>query len=130
MNARPTTHRGIQMRSRLESKFARYLDSMSVEFKYEPRAFSGKSGEYLPDFQLTEVEVPLFVEVKPTFRDIAAVERGMERMEIIWESEPDAALMMVFGDVGFSLRTEGRRWEVITEDGLPGWDQARVAYLS
>lgn len=129
MKARPTVHRGILMRSRLESRFGRYLDDMEIPWAYEPRAFSGKAGEYLPDFELLGFDTPIYVEVKPR-HDPEEIEGPMARMEIIWESDPAAALMMVFGDTGYTLRTEGRRWEVIEPDGLPGWDDVRASFGS
>lgn len=122
MIARQTTHRGIAMRSRLEGRFARYLDEMGIEWTYEPRAYSGAAGDYLPDFELTSFAAPVFVEIKPRHDREEEIERAMERMEIIWESLPDAAFMVVFDDTPAILRTEGRRWEVL-ETGLPGWGQ-------
>lgn len=36
----------------------------------------------------------------------------MERMEIIWSSVPDAALVILFGNHSHALVTVGRRWEM------------------
>lgn len=88
-----------------------------------------RGGQYLPDFHLTDFKYPVYVEVKPRHDHEEAIERAMERMEIIWESDPSADLMIVFGDTDCVLRTKQRRWEV-DEQGLPGWGVARVAYGS
>lgn len=77
--ARPTTYNGVKMRSRLEARFAAWMDSQSWEWVYEPECFASDQGQYLPDF---EVLAPtpqvwmddgikdwggrLFIEVKPT----------------------------------------------------------------
>lgn len=112
MKARPTTYNGIQMRSRLEAGFAVWLDQVQFEWEYEPRAFGSQRGQYLPDFSLKNVPcmwrpkpVTVYVEVKPwgKLRDtlegdaeaaLDDIEALMRRMAIIWESEPDAELML------------------------------------
>lgn len=55
---------GYRMRSKLEAKWAVFLDYLQIEFQYEPRVYSleGNLG-YLPDFYLPEQDV--FLEVKP-----------------------------------------------------------------
>lgn len=107
--ARPTTYRGIQMRSRLEALYAAAMDANGVTWEYEPRAFANERGQYLPDFLVIDGPLRYYVEVRPT------VERGLlapERMAIIWDSEPDAELF-VWIDEGFlALRGDPatRRW--------------------
>lgn len=65
MSAIPTLYRGVFMRSRLEARWARYLDGLDIQWQYEPRVFNlGKSG-YLPDFFLPYVWGGLYMEVKP-----------------------------------------------------------------
>ena len=107
LKARPTTYRGIAMRSRLEAHFAAFLDGGTEPWAYEPRAFADETGQYLPDFRLGD---KTFIEVKPT---IAQAEEAMAAMERIWSSVPDATLMVVFGSVPIALVTEGRRWEQV-----------------
>ncbi len=36
ISAKPTTYNGVMYRSRLEARFARWLDSQGVLFEYEP----------------------------------------------------------------------------------------------
>lgn len=85
---RPTTYRGVRMRSRLEAATAAAFDRYNVPWEYEPEALQGSTGQYLPDFTvivdivgaipLNDPDFPdchdiywhkdelLYVEVKPT----------------------------------------------------------------
>lgn len=92
MDARPTDYHGITMRSRLEADFARYLDSLSVQWVYEPEVFGPVGGGYLPDFRIDRPDGSDYIEVKPT---VAEVPLAKARMEIIWQTRPDAALVVV-----------------------------------
>lgn len=99
MRARPTTYQSVQMRSRLEAGFAQWLDKHNVRWTYEPRAFASEKGQYLPDFRLDDFYVlgnatTTYVEIKPDFT-IDVHQELIRRMPIIWESEPDAVLVLV-----------------------------------
>lgn len=94
---RPTTYRGIQMRSRLEAGFAAWLDEWNFEWSYEPQAFASERGQYLPDFRIDVQVFPwkktyAYVEVKPaTFR----IDENLQAaMSIIWDSEAEAFLLV------------------------------------
>lgn len=95
--ARPTTYRGIPMRSRLEATFAAMLDDeegqgVVAEWSYEPRAFAGHGGQYLPDFLvIAKSGGTVYIEVKPT---VEHAYLWMPRMLVIRESVPDANLMI------------------------------------
>lgn len=102
------------MRSRLEATFAAMLDVASSEnadiaWSYEPRAYAGVQGQYLPDFEIrVRGKVPVFIEVKPTIELAYLV---MPRMAVIWESEPAALLMVVVaGGLYFMADPETRRF--------------------
>jgi hypothetical protein len=47
-----TRYKGYRFRSRLEARWAVFLDSLKEEWDYEPEGFSLASGPYLPDFWL------------------------------------------------------------------------------
>jgi hypothetical protein len=116
LKARPTTYRGVEMRSRLEARFAQWLDADDLGWVYEPRAYGGRGGQYLPDFQIDGPSLSLwFVEVRPT------VERAflaLARMQVIWESEPYADLMVATPEgLWFHGNPVTRRWKVIARDG-------------
>ena len=100
------------MRSRLEAYWAAVLDAEGYDWEYEPRAFADTTGQYLPDFR---VYIPssrvghFYVEVKPTKQ--AAVD-CLDRVAIVWSSEPDVALVVAIGetdDDGGSEMLVGRR---------------------
>lgn len=66
MKAIPTVYRGIQMRSRLEAKWAAYFDLRGdIQWEYEPLDYNG----WIPDFtiKMDEVSLPALAEVKPVF---------------------------------------------------------------
>jgi hypothetical protein len=62
MEAIPTTFHGIRFRSRLEARFAEWLEDQGVKYVYNPDDFSHPQG-YRPDFYLPWSDV--YVEVKP-----------------------------------------------------------------
>jgi hypothetical protein len=121
MKARPTTYKGVDMRSRLEAGFAQWLDQHNVRWEYEPKAFADENGQYLPDFLLRDLWVfgetaDVYVEVKPrisheVLREVTA------RMPIIWRSEPNAALVLVAGE-GSQLRPAGSGQPLILTEHL------------
>lgn len=59
LKARPTKYKGIDMRSRLEAKYAQYLDGQSLlVWEYEPNCFASERGQYLPDFKTVCPQMP------------------------------------------------------------------------
>lgn len=93
--ARPTIYNGVQMRSRLEARYAAWLDSQSIVWEYEPRCFASEHGQYLPDFAVRNVDFmgtpcDVYIEVKPTEMFLDDATNLLERQESIWNSEPDA----------------------------------------
>lgn len=125
IKARPTTYKGIQMRSRLEAHFAAMLDGWpNVTWEYEPTCFAGPNNQWLPDFRVTrsdEDDYPgtEYIEVKPWvmapstvpchlvgedeihdhFAREEAVDAVLAKMETAWLSSPDASLFLIFADV-------------------------------
>jgi hypothetical protein len=67
-----TFYNGYTFRSRLEARWACFLDALGMPYEYEKEGFDlGKSGWYLPDFYLPASET--WLEVKP--REPSAEER-------------------------------------------------------
>lgn len=92
LTARPTTYKGIQMRSRLEATFAAFLDRAGFYWLYEPRAFAGDGGQYLPDFEIPwDDDRSTYVEVKPPLEDL---DEQIRRMGVILESQPESGLLL------------------------------------
>jgi len=58
-----TQHNGILFRSRLEARWALFMDTVGVKYNYEPEAYNLDGVFYTPDFWLPKVGV--FVEIKP-----------------------------------------------------------------
>jgi hypothetical protein len=71
-----TYYAGCRFRSRLESRWAVFLDNLHISWEFEPQGYELPSGRYLPDFRVSTgmPEVPEFwIEVKgpvPTTREI------------------------------------------------------------
>lgn len=68
VTALETTYAGCRFRSRLEARWAVFLDKLGIQWRYEPQGFELPSGEcYLPDFHLPDLD--LWVEVKGDERE-------------------------------------------------------------
>lgn len=115
MRARPTTYNGIEMRSRLEARYAALLDRAGLEWVYEPRAYANADGQYLPDFRVDKLLDTgrlhvTFIEVRPTIEGMA---RALTPMQVIWDSEPEACLMVTAPGIAFDWFASGggtRKW--------------------
>ena len=59
----PTTYRGFTFRSRLEARWALFLDELHVPWQYEPDGWDLPDGPYVPDFWLPREK--LWLEIKP-----------------------------------------------------------------
>lgn len=105
--ARPTTYRGIDMRSRLEADVAAWLDGTpwpDIEWKYEPQCFASERGQYLPDFAVNWRGEAQYWEIKPQSYPPDKIDGVLSQMEIIWDSKPDAGLVLHLWEYGHSSR--------------------------
>ena len=57
-----TVYKGYRFRSRLEARWAVFLDALEIEWEYEKEGYELPLGRYLPDFWLPRLEC--FAEVK------------------------------------------------------------------
>lgn len=57
LRARPTTYKGVKMRSRLEAGYAQWLDRWDFTWEYEPECFASERWQYLPDFLVRNVNL-------------------------------------------------------------------------
>ena len=89
--ARVTHYKGVAFRSRLEVRFAFHLDLLGERWKYEPRTYGPKGKRYIPDFEILGAVRPTFIEIKPT---LAEVDAAKEKMSVIWDTHPDALLIV------------------------------------
>lgn len=107
IDAEPTTYGHVEMRSKLEADFARHLDGMGIDWTYEPEIFGPRGAGYLPDFLIYSAPSErCYVELKPT---IAQAKAARARMTVIWETRPEAVLLVVSG--------EGDRWYAAVRGG-------------
>ena len=98
LQPRPTTYKGVHMRSRLEAVHAQWLDCHAIRWAYEPECFADETGQYLPDFELLSDHPGRdFVEVKP---NAEAAQQSLPNMHRILSTHPDALLfaMVNVGD--------------------------------
>jgi hypothetical protein len=58
-----TVYRGNRFRSRLEARWAVFLDAAGIKWQYEPEGYAANGRRYLPDFWLPELK--MFAETKP-----------------------------------------------------------------
>jgi len=70
----PTKYNGIQMRSKLEARYAKYLDDNGIEWVYEPKRFwlEDIQTTYMPDFYL-----PILDE----YTEVKGWDNGLEKVE-------------------------------------------------
>ena len=63
MKAIDTVYKGYKFRSRLEARWAVFLDALDLKWEYEKEGYVLPSGYYLPDFWISTVN--MWAEVKP-----------------------------------------------------------------
>lgn len=115
--ARPTSYKGVTMRSRLEAGFAMWLDTMRWEWEYEPECFAYEGGQWLPDFRVDipcvssmgQLRSPVYVEVKPATLTIPDSIALRPRMAAVYATHPDCAAVLV---------REGTNPEIVHPDDL------------
>lgn len=88
-----TTYAGCDFRSRLEARWAVFMDRLGIEWSYEPQGWEMSDGtRYLPDFWLPRLMVN--VEVKGS--DEALAEDMSKIQSFVQESN---SLVLLLGDV-------------------------------
>lgn len=61
-----TFYSGYRFRSRLEARWAVFLDNLRIKWEYEPEGFELSDGRrYLPDFYIPQFSGGFYMEVKP-----------------------------------------------------------------
>ncbi len=63
INPIETVYKGIRFRSRLEARWAVFLDTLNFKFVYEPDGYDLNGTWYLPDFWVPDWKA--FLEIKP-----------------------------------------------------------------
>ena len=66
LRALETSYGGCRFRSRLEARWAVFMDKVGIKWEYESEGFDLGSGlYYLPDFWLPEPRLQHWIEIKP-----------------------------------------------------------------
>ena len=139
LKSRPTTYKGIRMRSRLEADYAADLDRQGYRWRYEPECFASETGQWLPDFGCTfaaDGGWAIFDEVKPaeplmkllpgSLAYVEHVDALLRQMAVTWASEPGAYLRLTFWKYGgpayltLHSRRAGDAW-FAEFTGQPAW---------
>jgi len=60
-----TEYRGVKFRSRLEARWAVFMDLIGVRWDYEPEGYELPGGRYLPDFEIALADDLCWLEIKP-----------------------------------------------------------------
>lgn len=85
-----TRYNGFRFRSRLEARWALFMDKMEIRYDYEPEGFKLDDLCYLPDFYLPQQDC--FLEIKSPFvqpvdkkkmqRLVAATKKGFLEKQV------------------------------------------------
>lgn len=78
-----TRYAGCRFRSRLEARWAVFLDQLNIGWEYEPEGFETPAGRYLPDFYLPGSK--RWIEVKGGSFTKRDRERGAHFAEARWQ---------------------------------------------
>lgn len=110
-----TCYKGYRFRSRLEARWAVFMDTIRVEYRYEPEGFELGTCRYLPDFLLPDLD--LWLEIKPALTaDDLAVEKASRLAAITGRS-----VVMLCGDP-WPGEYEGLIWFGGNEEQSGGFD--------
>ena len=91
MTPLPSVYKGYQCRSRLEARWLCFLDTLGMQFIYEPEGFKFEDGTcYLPDLYFPEIRT--WAEIKPFIPDDWSPEIHKLRQLVI-ESQRPALLL-------------------------------------
>lgn len=84
-----TKYKGYRFRSRLEARWAVFLDALNIRWEYEQEGFIlSDNTKYLPDFQLPTFGGGMYMEVKPDNGDFSkALKFCREIRRTLWCAE-------------------------------------------
>lgn len=137
-----TRYAGYRFRSRLEARWAIFLDHMRIGWEYEPEGFETSAGLYLPDFKISSECVRY--EVDALGRPIDEAGHGAVYLEVKGAplSQVDAEKLRAFAcDPGFPRwvlalgnipepHVDGNAFFQGWGNGRPGWFTPQAGYFS
>lgn len=112
-----THYAGCRFRSRLEARWAVFLDHLHIDWEFEPQGFELPSGRYLPDFRISTglPDAPEFwIEVKGPVPDTREVTVASETNLYV------GPLIILVGDIP-RRRGAGTAW-LFQRDGRDGYE--------
>jgi len=140
LKAIPTKYNGIKFRSRLEARWAIFMDNIGVKYEYEPEGFDLEGLWYLPDFWLPTFDGGSFMEVKPTdlndgeMEKVKRLARIGKKNVILAVGVPDLKCLQVISYPDHSGKEDYWIWhglmnadQAVGEDrmfALPGYESA------
>jgi len=111
--AKPTTYKGVPMKSGNEVTIARALDDVGLAWKYEAVRYADNRDYYTPDFHITIEVVGLagfpskqscvHVEAKPYMNDEKMLRHAIRRAQILEQSTDDPLLFVGLQELRASL---------------------------
>lgn len=108
-----TIYNGYRFRSRLEARWAVFLDEIKVKYEYELEGYEvGEGIRYLPDFFLPDLGV--HVEVKPN-TDFLTDRISVQKL-VLFAVDGDMPLLVVIGSPGNELMA------LLCRQTMEGWN--------
>jgi hypothetical protein len=98
-------YRGYKFRSRLEARWAVYMDLCDIQWEYEPEGYELPSGRYLPDFYIPAYKS--FLEVKPASFTIDPKSREIRLLEELVEGSLRGAVLVAGDPCEFKVYDTG-----------------------
>lgn len=108
-----TAYHGRLFRSRIEARWAVFLNALGVAWEYERQGYPLRSGPYLPDFWLPRQEAWLEIKGEPPSAREASLARELA-------GHTGAAVYLFFGDVDAAVRGLNDGGYVYRPDGTRG----------
>lgn len=122
-----TAYDGYRFRSRLEARYAVFLNVLNILWDYEKEGYDlGPLGYYLPDFWLPQWNI--FAEVKPTrftqeeFYKAAALPHGC----LLLDGTPDIRHFYLAG--AYPLEEVASDWEAYKLTGIDGYGTVNLEW--
>lgn len=88
-----TQYAGCRFRSRLEARWAVFLDHLNIAWEYEPQGFVTPTGPYLPDFWLPRYRT--WLEIKGA----APTEYDLDRCTHVARAMDEGMCFFILGDL-------------------------------
>lgn len=136
LKAIETVYQGYRFRSRLEARWAVFLDTLGVKYQYEPEGFElVGAGRYLPDFWLPDLDC--WIEIKPTSADDTTIRKAhalavnSEKCVVVFErSDFDIPTTKPScKSLGMREEVRGMFGRVFPAGGIPGLERGRFGAI-